>query len=103
MIKYEFSTKNIVLGHFSGEEYAKIIQSAKIFEQLLISNIYDMPITDKINKRNLNLWDMASGVLLVREAGGEVTEPNGNPWNISSKNILASNSCVHKTVLEKLA
>ena len=58
---------------------------------------------DAFWERNLNLWDMASGVLLVREAGGEVTEPNGNPWNISSKNILASNSCVHKTVLEKLA
>ncbi len=58
---------------------------------------------DAFWERNLNLWDMSSGVLLVREAGGEVTDLNGNPWNISSKNILASNSSVHEVVLEKLA
>lgn len=58
---------------------------------------------DAFWERNLKLWDMSSGVLLVREAGGEVTELNGNPWNVSSKNILASNSSVHEIVLEKLA
>ena len=58
---------------------------------------------DAFWERNLNLWDVSSGVLLVREAGGKVTEPNGNPWNISSKNILASNSSVHEVILEKLA
>ena len=53
-------------------------------------------------ERNLNLWDVASGVLIVREAGGEITQPNGNPWNISSKDILASNANIHKLIQEKL-
>ena len=58
---------------------------------------------DAFWERNLNLWDVSSGVLLVKESGGKVTEINGNTWNISSKDILASNSCVHEIVQEKLA
>ena len=53
-------------------------------------------------ERNLNLWDMSSGVLLIKEAGGKVTEPSGNTWNINSKNILASNSIIHELVQQKL-
>ena len=58
---------------------------------------------DAFWERNLNLWDVSSGVLLVREAGGKVTEPRGNPWNILSKDILASNSSLHETIQEKLS
>ncbi len=54
-------------------------------------------------ERNLNLWDVSSGVLLVKEAGGKVTEPNGNPWNVLSKDILASNSSLHEIIQEKLS
>ena len=53
-------------------------------------------------ERNLNLWDVSTGVLLVKEAGGKITEPNGNPWNISSKDILASNSKLHEIIQEKI-
>ena len=42
-------------------------------------------------ERNLNLWDVSAGILLVREAGGRVTLPNGNEWTIDSPDILASN------------
>ena len=45
---------------------------------------------------------MSSGVLLVKEAGGKVTEPNGTPWNIQSKDILASNYNIHEIMQEKL-
>jgi myo-inositol-1(or 4)-monophosphatase len=54
-------------------------------------------------ERNLNLWDVSSGVILVREAGGKITEPNGTDWNIKSKDILASNLKIHEIVKEKLA
>ena len=40
---------------------------------------------------------------LVREAGGKVTEPNGKPWNILSKDILASNSSLHEIIQETLS
>jgi len=58
---------------------------------------------DAFWERNLNLWDVSSGVLLVREAGGRVTEPSGNPWNIASKDILASNSKLHEIIEEEIS
>ena len=39
----------------------------------------------------LNPWDMAAGMLLVREAGGLVAEPDGSDQCLTSGNILAAN------------
>ena len=49
---------------------------------------------------NLNLWDIASGIVLVLEAGGTVTRSNFDKWDIKSKDILASNSLIHNKVLK---
>ena len=57
---------------------------------------------DAFWERNLNLWDVAAGVLLIKEAGGKVTEPSGNPWTLKSKDILASNSILHDEIQKKL-
>ena len=53
-------------------------------------------------ERNLNIWDVSSGVLLVKEAGGKITEPDGNVWSISSKDILASNLHIHDIIKDKI-
>lgn len=47
-------------------------------------------------------WDCAAGVLMVRAAGGKVTDFEGDAWKLSEKTILASNKKVHKKVLEEL-
>ncbi|MCC6457593.1 MAG: inositol monophosphatase [Caldilineaceae bacterium] len=39
----------------------------------------------------LNPWDAAPGVLIVREAGGQVTEYSGDPWQLTSKSLIATN------------
>jgi len=39
----------------------------------------------------LNPWDVAPGALLVREAGGQVTDYNGNAWTLTSRSAVASN------------
>ncbi|MCX6795929.1 MAG: inositol monophosphatase, partial [Candidatus Falkowbacteria bacterium] len=49
-----------------------------------------------------NNYDVAAGVLLVREAGGVVTDFIGRNWNINSKDILASNGLVHEEILAAL-
>ncbi len=51
---------------------------------------------------NLNPWDMAAGVLLVKEAGGEITNFTGTDINIYGKQIVASNKSIHKEMLEIL-
>jgi myo-inositol-1(or 4)-monophosphatase len=45
---------------------------------------------------NLNTWDTAAGVLLVREAGGTVTRVDGTPWRLDSKETMASNRLIHE-------
>lgn len=40
-------------------------------------------------------WDVAAGILLVQEAGGIITEPDGKPITPYSKAILASNKHLH--------
>jgi len=44
---------------------------------------------------NLNPWDTAAGVLLVREAGGRVSDFSDGRFDISSREVLASNGLVH--------
>jgi myo-inositol-1(or 4)-monophosphatase len=39
----------------------------------------------------LNPWDAAPGVLMVREAGGQVTDYRGAPWQLTSKTLIAGN------------
>ena len=40
---------------------------------------------------NLNPWDTAAGVLIVEEAGGKVTDFKGGPFQLNSRETLASN------------
>ena len=47
-------------------------------------------------------WDVAAGVLLVREAGGKVTDFNGRDWHLGEPNIAASNGKVHTQILKAI-
>ena len=53
-------------------------------------------------QRNLNYWDIAAGIILVKEAGGFVTEFNGNDKYIENKNILVTNSKINEQMIEIL-
>jgi myo-inositol-1(or 4)-monophosphatase len=48
----------------------------------------------------LHTWDAAAGVLLVREAGGTVTQFDGQPYRLGDRELLASNSLVHQEMKE---
>lgn len=47
-------------------------------------------------------WDVAAGCLIVQEAGGEVTDLQGNPCDIYGLEIAASNGLIHEQMLEVL-
>ncbi len=51
---------------------------------------------------HLNPWDICAGKLIVEEAGGIVTDFNGNEIDIFSKQILATNNSIHKRMMEIL-
>jgi myo-inositol-1(or 4)-monophosphatase len=48
---------------------------------------------------NLNPWDTAAGVLIVEEAGGKVTRFDGAPFEINSRETVASNGLIHEALL----
>jgi myo-inositol-1(or 4)-monophosphatase len=51
----------------------------------------------------LNPWDMAAGRLIVAEAGGLVSDMQGNPHTLNSPHILTSNGHLHEQVLQLFA
>jgi myo-inositol-1(or 4)-monophosphatase len=50
---------------------------------------------------NLNPWDTAAGVLIVEEAGGKVTRFDGAPFEIDSRETVASNGLIHEALLRE--
>lgn len=50
------------------------------------------------------LWDFVAGTVIVREAGGKVTDFEGNEpdWSKERLNIVASNGLIHDQILEAL-
>jgi len=48
-------------------------------------------------------WDFSAVALLVREAGGRVTDFLGREWTKTSGDIVASNGALHRKLLRRLA
>ncbi len=48
---------------------------------------------------NLNPWDIAAGYLIVLEAGGKVSNFDGDPYSVFDKETLATNGIIHKDML----
>tara|TARA_Y100000590_G_scaffold76479_1_gene84625 strand:- start:2583 stop:3368 length:786 start_codon:yes stop_codon:yes gene_type:complete len=53
-------------------------------------------------QRNLNYWDIAAGIILVKESGGFVTDFNGENEYIQNKTILVTNSKINKEMMQIL-
>ncbi len=51
----------------------------------------------------LKAWDVAAGVLLVREAGGLVTTFDGSVFDVFNNKIVASNGLLHDSMVKMLA
>jgi myo-inositol-1(or 4)-monophosphatase len=49
--------------------------------------------------RYLYPWDMAGGILLVREAGGEITDWAGKPVSVFGQQVIAGNKALHRQML----
>ncbi len=53
-------------------------------------------------ERDLNRWDIAAGLLLVTEAGGKVTDLDGEGEMLAKGSVCAANMELHPQLLEKL-
>jgi myo-inositol-1(or 4)-monophosphatase len=50
---------------------------------------------------NLNPWDTAAGVLIVEESGGKVTRFDGSPFELNSRETVATNGLIHEALLRE--
>jgi len=57
---------------------------------------------DAFWERNLRPWDIAAGILIVREAGGMVSDMDGRDSMLYCGHILAANDALHRSLLDLL-
>ncbi|HYM46962.1 MAG TPA: inositol monophosphatase family protein [Burkholderiaceae bacterium] len=55
---------------------------------------------DAVWERDLSPWDMAAGILIVREAGGFVTDLNDKDEMLKNGGIIAGNDTLHRELLK---
>ena len=100
--KFDSKNKELAL-----EEYKKFSSKILIPIRKLGSASLDMAYVaagrcDGFWQRNLNHWDIAAGIILVKEAGGFVTDFKGENQYIENKTILVTNSKINKEMIEVL-
>jgi myo-inositol-1(or 4)-monophosphatase len=60
-------------------------------------------VFDGFWERRLNAWDIAAGILLVREAGGKVTDFEGNELRVEHPELLATNGLLHDELFKAVS
>jgi myo-inositol-1(or 4)-monophosphatase len=53
-------------------------------------------------ERGLNSWDIAAGILIIREAGGFVSDPDGGSDPLSKGSVACGNEIIHRELLQLL-
>lgn len=76
--------------------WARSIGNAMAFH-FLASGRTDITIDTK-----LSLWDIAPFKVIVEEAGGRVSDLEGDAWNLATTDFVASNGLLHDDVIKIL-
>jgi myo-inositol-1(or 4)-monophosphatase len=71
------------------------LRSAQLTLAFVASGAIDATLTN----RRMNPWDSVAGVLMVRAAGGTVTDVEGEQWAHDSQGLVASDGGAHEEVL----
>jgi myo-inositol-1(or 4)-monophosphatase len=54
-------------------------------------------------QEGIQLWDIAAGILLIREAGGFITDKAGRMDGLDGSSVVAGNELVHRALLKTIA
>ena len=100
--RYKSENKELIF-----EEYKKISSKVYTAVRKLGSASLDMAYVaagrcDGFWHRDLNYWDIAAGIILVKESGGFVTDFHGEYKYLENKTILATNSKINNEMIEVL-
>jgi myo-inositol-1(or 4)-monophosphatase len=53
-------------------------------------------------ERNLRAWDLAAGIVILREAGGFVSDADGKDRILETGSVVAGNESIHRKLLKQL-
>ena len=100
----KFKTKNKDIVH---EEYGKVSEEVFSSPRKLGSAALNMAYVaagrcDGYFERNLNYWDIAAGIIIIKEAGGYVTDFYEKNNYLSNKTLVAGNSKIHRELISIL-
>ena len=89
------------------EEYKKFSSVVDVPVRKMGSAALDMAYVaagrfDGFWQRSLNYWDIAAGVIIVKEAGGFVTDFSGSNKYVENKTILVANSKINEQMIKVL-
>jgi len=89
------------------EEYKKFSSKVLIPIRKMGSASLDMAYVasgrcDGFWQRSLNYWDIAAGIILVKEAGGFVTDFQGNNEYLENQTILVTNAKIGEEMIKVL-
>lgn len=60
-----------------------------------------MGVFDFHIQSEINIWDFAAAALIIKQAGGKITEQSGKTISLTSKSVIASNGKLHKELLDE--
>lgn len=110
------SLKNQIVSYDHGHGPANIKKAIKIYQHFQKTayrarNFYCIALqmamtaagyTDTYMVAGARLWDVAAGVLILKQAGAKLTDFKNEPWTIKSTSILATNAKMHSVYLREL-
>ncbi|QAU13649.1 inositol monophosphatase [Halorubrum sp. BOL3-1] len=67
--------------------------------QVVLPTVAAGGLEGTITNLRANPWDTVAGVFVIRQAGGRVTDLDGNRWRHDSTGVVASNGALHDAVL----
>ena len=85
---------DVIRGMWPGFQTARVMGSAALGIAYTAAGRHDLYFHHRLEP-----WDQVAGILLVREAGGVVTDRNGAPAGLDSDGLIAANARLHEEFL----
>ena len=100
--KYDAEDRELMLKEYNNLSSKVLLPIRKMGSAALDMAYVASGRCDGFWHRNLNYWDIAAGIILVKESGGFVTDFNGENRFLQNKTLLATNSRINAEMIEVL-
>ena len=100
--KFSSKNKDLIIKEYNNFSSQVLIPVRKLGSAALDMAYVAAGRCDGYWQRDLNYWDIAAGIILVKEAGGFVTDFSGNNAFVQNKTLLATNAKIGQEMIEVL-